>query len=342
MPAVLPAVLVEKLQDAMPAASVSTGDPMEARIPRLGNARIYLRTVTHVKTTKRPEDEYKMQLMRRGQGRRRGHLTVSGRPTFLLGYAPDFSVFVGWEARRHATFGFSATVQIKEATLEEARRTGWAVERARNDEVRVAFNPANLFHYLELTIQADRVRKSGVFREAFFVFHTPNQRPASMPKNKTDVQAELNKVRGERLVRRIERDRKFSGEINKQFGFACAICGTQLKIVDGAHIIPVNVQGSTDRIWNGLALCPNHHRLFDTFAFTIAPDLTIKLQMQTIERLQKSKRNGGVKAALIKFGDQRLRPPSFFQRDRMLTRKMQDALRWHAKYSGHRLEAAGV
>ncbi len=198
MPAVLPAVLVEKLQDAIPAASVSSGDPMEARIPRLGNARIYLRTVTHVKTTKRPEDEYKMQLMRRGQGRRRGHLTLSGRPTFLLGYAPDFSIFVGWEAKRHATFGFSATVQIKEATLEEARRNGWAVERARNDEVRVAFNPANLLHYLNLTIQADRLRKSGVFREAFFVFRTPNQRQISMHKNKKDVQTQFKKVLVER------------------------------------------------------------------------------------------------------------------------------------------------
>jgi len=47
---------------------------------------------------------------------------------------------------------------------------------------------------------------------------------------------------------------------------ACQICGFN-RSVDAAHIIPAHKGGSYHES-NLVALCPNHHRLFDRFKLT--------------------------------------------------------------------------
>jgi hypothetical protein len=41
------------------------------------------------------------------------------------------------------------------------------------------------------------------------------------------------------------------------------MCGLSLELVVGAHIFPVSAPQSPDKVWNGLALCHNHHAAFD-------------------------------------------------------------------------------
>ena len=62
----------------------------------------------------------------------------------------------------------------------------------------------------------------------------------------------------------LVRDAKFSQDVRNAYGAKCAMCGLGIELVEGAHILPVSAPGSTDDVWNGIALCRNHHRAFDT------------------------------------------------------------------------------
>ena len=65
---------------------------------------------------------------------------------------------------------------------------------------------------------------------------------------------------------------KFRFDVLKRYGSKCALCNIDNKhLVDAAHIIPVDEDG-TDDPRNGLILCKNHHAAFDRNLFKINPD----------------------------------------------------------------------
>lgn len=347
MPEVPQSVLHAKLRAALPRRTTVTSNadevrPVEATIPDIGPTRIYLWTATHVESNSRPVDEFKIQLILPGQVRgERGALDFSGRRmTVLLGYSPDFGVFVAWDAQLHKEFSYSAAVQVKEATLDYARRNGWAVSPPRTvhegREVRVAFTPGNLQHYLEVLRDADRGGISGTLREAFFLARTPHLQPIELPEKAAETSGFVRTLRQKLIVERFERDAKFGPLIKKQFDYACAVCGTQLEIVEGAHIIPVSVKESRDELWNGIAMCPNHHKLFDASAFIIKPDLAIKVDDDAIDFFTQSGRIGGVTSMLRAFDSQSVREPLFFSRDQDLRKKMKKALQWRERLAAIR------
>ncbi len=261
MPALPQEVLSAKLAAALPGgtrwARVDEIRPAEVDIPRFGRVRIYLWTITEDHSRQgRPIGEYKIQLILPGQHRgARGRLQVGGDAlTALLGFSPDFGVFGGWEPARHADFGYSKNVQCKAELLAEARRLGSAVSPPRQtEEVVVAFGPGNLTRYLEATLAADEGRLVGVQRQAFLLaqFETP------LPRLPPDVELPAFVAEQRRRIHaeRWERDPLFAVKIRAEYESTCAVCATQLGIVEAAHILSVGTPGSTDERWNGVALC---------------------------------------------------------------------------------------
>lgn len=339
MPSLPQHVLHAKLQAALPVGTTfSTGTathPATADIPGFGVVKFYLWTVTHVESADRPPDEFKIQLILPGQARNeRGHLEIGDtETTVLLGYSPDFGVFVGWEARLHRDFAFSKTVQVKEALLEGARRSGWAVAPPRrlhggDEEVRVAFVPGNLQEYITLTKEADLQGKTGIAREAAMLLHTADVPEIDAQQDIDSRRRIVKRVRRKLLVQRFERDARFGPLVKQQYEYSCALCGTQLEIVEGAHIIPISVEDSEDEIWNGIAFCPNHHKLFDATAFIIRPDLQVAIDEAAVDFFTQSGRIGGLESVLTRFHLATLRTPLFFDVDEELRRKMLGALQW--------------
>jgi len=341
MPSLPQSVLHAKLRAALPQGTTfSSGEdlhPAVADIPGVGPSRIYLWTVTHIESTDRPPDEFKIQLILPGQSRQeRGQLDLSGPHTaFLLGYSPDFGVFVAWEARLHERFSFSATVYVKESLLEDARGTGWSVAPPHRvqagKEVRVAFTSGNLLRYLSLAKDADRYSRFGIAREGFFLTRTPNLPASEVPNALNDINPFINSTRRTLLVQRAERDSRFGPMVKQQYGYACALCGTQLDIVEGAHIIPVSVENSSDELWNGIALCPNHHKLFDASVFVVRANLQIQIDDAAVAFFEESNRSGGLIEMLTCFSSEKLKSPLFFGSDSELRRKMLKALRWRER-----------
>jgi hypothetical protein len=83
--------------------------------------------------------------------------------------------------------------------------------------------------------------------------------------------------RSESVISRIIRDTKVTLEVKSMYDNTCQVCNVSLvtpkgKYSEGAHIIPLGrPYDGDDVISNMLCLCPNHHALFDKFAFTIEP-----------------------------------------------------------------------
>ncbi len=64
---------------------------------------------------------------------------------------------------------------------------------------------------------------------------------------------------------------RFKFLVLRRYGMCCAVCDRRiLEVLDAAHLLPKQVQGSDDP-QNGLALCAVHHRVFDAGLFAIEP-----------------------------------------------------------------------
>jgi len=49
------------------------------------------------------------------------------------------------------------------------------------------------------------------------------------------------------------------------------MCGLDFGLIVGAHIYPANAPKSPDKVWNGIALCYNHHAAFDNHMIWVHP-----------------------------------------------------------------------
>ena len=80
--------------------------------------------------------------------------------------------------------------------------------------------------------------------------------------------------------RRRRRDPSFSPKVLRAYGSRCAVCNFSVRVngkpvaLEAAHIRWHEARGP-DKVYNGLALCVLHHRLFDKGAFTLSPNRKI-------------------------------------------------------------------
>lgn len=98
-----------------------------------------------------------------------------------------------------------------------------------------------------------------------------------------DENTEQAAARARRTVSTYVRDAKFSGIVRQAYQNRCAMCQVGLRLVAGAHILPVSAPGAPDKVWNGIALCHNHHAAFDAHRIWIASDYALRMSPELIE-----------------------------------------------------------
>jgi hypothetical protein len=85
------------------------------------------------------------------------------------------------------------------------------------------------------------------------------------------VVIKVSRARVETEVRRMKRDPKFKFHTLKRYEGICAVTNLNLtKILEAAHIVPVE-EGGSDDPRNGILLSPNAHRAFDAGMWGIHP-----------------------------------------------------------------------
>ena len=108
---------------------------------------------------------------------------------------------------------------------------------------------------------------------------------------------------------RAFRDARFRPLVLQAYRNRCAVCGTALKLVDAAHIVPVSDPRGDDVVNNGLALCRLHHGAYDTGLLGVQSNYQIVLNTAVADRLRQVQLDGGLnvfRAAL----PQRIRLPN--------------------------------
>jgi len=337
MPKLSDARLRQLVLRSLPAASeVGTArhtKPMIVEVPPVGLHRIYLWTTTPDQSARgrRPADEHKAQITLPGTPRgSRQILLHRDMTTALLGYSPVFGVFSAWQVERHLDSAWSANLQFKEALLANAAAFGWAVGEPRNTfgrnagpEVRVAFHPVHLAHYLQVLRDADAGGLQGNPRRQFLIANRPVRVPAPVPDAaETGAQQERRRVMGSRLYR----DSAFSRNVAAEYGSECAICATQLSITEGAHIIPVHDERSVDQIWNGICLCPNHHRLYEHRVLRITNETIVQQNDEEVRVLRQLHLLAGYDDLIEPFLGEHIRLPRYYRHNTAYRARFHEAL----------------
>lgn len=75
---------------------------------------------------------------------------------------------------------------------------------------------------------------------------------------------------------------EFSNAIKEHYNYKCAVCGLSItEVLEAAHIIPYSKANDEQKFdyHNGIALCANHHKMFDCNILLIKPDYSIQLNI---------------------------------------------------------------
>lgn len=80
--------------------------------------------------------------------------------------------------------------------------------------------------------------------------------------------------------------KEFRKAIIEHYGYKCAVCGLSMQeVLEAAHIIPYSKANDEQKFdyQNGIALCANHHKMFDSNILQISPDYSIHLNISPTE-----------------------------------------------------------
>lgn len=164
--------------------------------------------------------------------------------------------------------------------LEQASTVGWAEHTSSSGERITAFHPALLPSFVEMAlaevpIPADEmisiIDASGLL----------------------EVEGNTSEERVRRASSGLVRQRQFGRQVVKAYEGLCSMCGLNLGLVEGAHIYPVSAPQSPDEIWNGIALCRNHHSAFDKHLVWVEPgNRQVRLHPQVHHQCKRSEASG--------------------------------------------------
>ena len=162
----------------------------------------------------------------------------------------DRPVLVGCDAERRIGRDTRVSLFSPLWLLKHASETGWSEHVSTSDELIVAFHPALLPVYLELVLKGAHVAPESI---------------ASVldASGLVDVEAQPPEERARRAAMALVRSASFGRNVVKAYEGLCAMCGLNLGLCQGAHIYPASAPSSPDSVWNGVALCSNHHTAFD-------------------------------------------------------------------------------
>jgi len=256
--------------------------------------RIYVWHLTHGGGKARPKNEYRIQVTGINHFE-----PMIGEKTLILGWWKEAEVFAGFDVRKHlGKLGYSPSIQIREEALREAYVNGFALCDKGNKEVAIAFRPDFFVEYIR---NLEALHDFGQSTEDLAVLNEIAQHPEI---NNEDIQIQdTDRKTTVVTVSKKLRDVNFRKCVLTAYNFRCAVCGIQLKLVEAAHIIPVNHEHGTDETRNGLALCALHHKAYDQALITVTDDYSVLMNQNQITDLKKLKLADG----LVNFS-QALRP----------------------------------
>lgn len=220
---------------------------------------------------------------------------ISNRKTVLIGWSPEHSVFVAWNADLHSKHGKNPMISCYTDVLKKAADEGLAWGTRKNKqhakiEYYVSFTSDFLPEYL-LSLE-EIFNSESVIEDAFVGDQVQSeeedvvQDPSLFEEEEVDgtstglvgeIDSNEFSERKERIrtFKQKVRDHKFRKKLLNAYNSTCAISGTTIRqVLQAAHIVGV-ADGGDDSIANGVLLSANHHLLFDAGLLNIEEDFTV-------------------------------------------------------------------
>ncbi len=247
--------------------------------------RIYIWNLTHGGGAARPQDEYRIQIT----GVSSFEPEIDGK-TIILGWWNTAGVFAAFDFHRHmGTLGASPSLQIKQDALLKAAKTGFSPYNKGNQEIAIAFRPDFFVDYIR---NMESLHSFGESERDLEVLDAVSYDPLAVNDEDIEIVSQPRRT-VVASVRRKLRSAGFKLRVMDAYGHRCAMCDLQLKLVEAAHIIPVNHAASTDETQNGLALCVLHHRAFDRVLVTVDDSYRVVVNSRKLDRLSDIGYGGG-------------------------------------------------
>lgn len=267
----------------------SASHPFLLRLENEGSflrTRIYIWNVTHGGGPVRAADEYRIQ----ATGVSEFSLASVDR-ALILGWWEEGGVFAAWDVSKHlAALGASPSLQILERCLREAAVGRVATQQKGNDEIAVAFVPSFLGDYV---VQQPTIHGLGSSPTDLNAFEEVVANPGSSEAAVAAATSEPRRIVLAQVARRL-RDASFSERVLRAYGYACSMCGVQLRLIDAAHIAPVATVNN-DSTNNGVALCALHHRAFDRALISMDEKYHVVLNPDRLSALESEHRTRGLR-----------------------------------------------
>lgn len=187
---------------------------------------------------------------------------LPGELPLLVGLSdtPPPPVLVVPETERRVGLLTRFSVRFRQDLVDEARQHGWAEPFVSNSGERFwAFHPALLPAFVEAQTDGVELPTEPMLDVVSGAGLSEDDSPDA-------------RERARRSATQLVRDARFRRRVVDAYRSQCAMCGLGLGLVVAAHILPATAPGSPDTIANGLALCPNHHALFDAHAIYVEPE----------------------------------------------------------------------
>lgn len=255
--------------------------------------RIYIWNLTHGGGAARAADEYRIQItgLPEPQGSQQFSPEIGGK-TLILGWWNEIGIFAGFDYKFHAgPLGKSPSIQIREHALQAAHLNGLGTYNRGNGELAIAFRPNFLTTYIE---NLEALHGTGASSSEVEVLDDIAEDPESVDDSEIEQDIPKERQYGIFQTRRALRDSDFRERVLTAYQHRCAMCGLQLKLLDAAHILPVEHPDSTDQTCNGVALCALHHRAFDRALVTFDVEFRTHLDDDLIEEFKKTGHDGGI------------------------------------------------
>jgi len=248
------------------------------------------------------EDEARIQIGR-GLIEVQRKRQADGYRVAFLGFFEDGETFVAWDPRHVFSLEAKTVVSVyaRQSQADGVQKKGAAVHEfkaalLKETSFAIALPASALGIYLENIEHFHRLPSEAAIVKVI----TDHSEATSETGLGTSGNFEVidgekrEKFSFERLA--YPRDPKFKRWVLDAYDQTCCICGRQLGIIQAAHIIPHSEADSPNTVQNGLALCVEHHRLYDDGLLLPGPGQALFVNPRRAEYLRQVEQEKGLES----------------------------------------------
>lgn len=253
------------------------------------------------------EDEARIQLRRSVIDLQRERQKKGVDPLFI-GFFNNGEAFAGWSAAHVFSLKAQNMVSIytRKSHYEKALEQGGICRVFHSNNLGINTNevsfPINVLgFYVENSVELHKIAELNEFRE---VINSSSEILEVENDNVFDEIEILDMGAREKVVFTIKRvaykrTKSFSNSVIAAYDATCAVCGRQLNLIQAAHIVPHCHPKGNDLVTNGIALCVEHHALYDKAILLPNYDGKLHLNESKIEFLSAIGQAKGVESLQV-------------------------------------------